>query len=380
MLKKTILFLAIVFSLASVPSAFSAEPTTFFGKLYFLKGDESVEGDLFVCADEIRISGAVTGNVFLMGSDIWINGNVGRNLYVIGSDVEIKGDINGDTEILAGTAKLYGTFEGEVALIGSSAILNGNFKKPIAVKTDTIKAKGNFGDSATLRAKNLTIASGAIFAKDLTSIAATSTIAEDAIIMGKLTEITGKEAIEKSAEGRCCAWWFWAIVGGIFMIGMIVIGFVFHRLFPIFIEKASDRVFGHFLPNLGRGVLGILAIPIGIVILFITIIGIPLGLITLLLFCLGLYFGKLFVAIAAGALLLKAILPKKKATPFWASLIVGTVLVYLVSLIPYLGWIAALFIAILGLGALLGETISLLSLGEAKPKKKTAQRAQTKRA
>ncbi len=70
----------------------------------------------------------------------------------------------------------------------------------------------------------------------------------------------------------------------------------------------------------------------------------------------ALYLGKLFVAIAAGGFVISRV--SRKETPFWARLVVGALLVYLILAIPILGFFLAVLVYCLGVGAIVNLFVS----------------------
>jgi cytoskeletal protein CcmA (bactofilin family) len=370
-MKKKMIFFTVLFFLLSLASVFAVEQEYYAGESYTLRQSDTVEGDIMIFAGNVRIYGEVKGSAHIVGSNVKITGDVSKDVYIIGGDVEIGGNVSGMTNVLGGNIDLSGTFGGKLNTAGATVELVGTFSGPVNAAAADIIASGEFLENVKLVSENLTLSSGASFAKDLSIKAKESTIEEDVVISGKLNEITGEEALEKAREasgaGIAAALIFWFIT----LVGIIIVGLVLHALFPAFVKEVTSSVYKDVIWNLGMGVLVLLLTPLAILILCATVVGIPLGLLLSIAYGVGLYLGKLFVAAATGAFLFSYYGKKKREAPFWLSLVVGVLIVYLLLLIPILDVFIALIVYILGLGTLF-HYINTHRTQRAKQKKKKA--------
>jgi len=360
-MKKKIVFLTFFLLFASISVACATGSDYYAGDTYTLRQSDIVEGDIFIFAADVKVYGQVKGSAFIIGSNIKITGDVAKDVFIIGGDVEISGDVSCDTRIFAGNISLPGAFKGVVEAFGADMDLTGLFSGAVDVAGANITASGEFIEDVKIKAKTVTLASGASFAKDVSYKAKESSIEEDVVIVGSLNEIVGEEAIAKAREIEGPEIWtfiaFWLIT----LVGIIIVGLVLGALFPKFVKGVTSSVFEDLLGNLGWGVLVFLLTPLAILIMLVTIIGIPLAVLTIFTYWVGLYLGKLFVAIATGGFVLSLFKGKKKkkaASPYWLTLIVGVLVVYIILAIPILDIFIALLIYILGLGTLFNYIVS----------------------
>lgn len=349
MKRGVLLLLAAAIICAAVP-AFAGESKYFSGESYVLKQNETVDGDLFVFSNSIRIEGKVIGEAFLLGRDVIVSGDVTGDAFVIGDSVKLSGHLSADTRVLGNTLELPGTFDGEVSAAGRNVDLAGTIAGVVNAKGKTVNASGVFGDRVRLRGRSVVLLPSARFDKDVDVTAEEFNKADSVVIKGSLNQIIGKElAHEKKKEGAR-GWWvllaFWFVT----LCGIIIVGLILRALFPGFVGKATEMVYHHPLHDLGWGVLTIVLMPIILLILIVTLIGIPLALLLLLAFIVGLYLGKLFVAVAVGGFLISRF--STKETHFWTRLVLGAVIVYLVLAIPLIGFFIAILVLCLGIGAI----------------------------
>lgn len=345
----------IVLSLTAVLLAFSlsclaAEAKYFSGESYALEQGETVDGDLFVSASSIRIEGTVTGEAFLFGSSVTVPGEIAGDAFVIGDSVDLSGRFLTDVRVLGNTVDLTGTFDGEVSAAGRHVNIAATVAGVVNAAGETVSAGGIFSDMVNLRARKVLLLPNGRFDKDVNVSAEVFDMSEHVMIAGSLNETVGEALARKNEIEEAAGCWIAPIFWLLTLCGMIVVGLVMRALFPNFVGKAAEMVYHHPLRDLGWGVLTLVLAPIIILILIVTIIGIPLAFLALMAVVAGLYLGKLFVAVAAGGFVLSRV--SKKGTPFWTRLVVGALLVYLVLAIPVLGWLLALLVYCLGVGAI----------------------------
>jgi cytoskeletal protein CcmA (bactofilin family) len=355
MKKWIVLFLTAVFLTLSL-GAFAAESKYYSGESYVLKQGETVDGDLFVFSNSIRIEGKVLGEAFLMGSSVKVTGEIAGDAFVLGDNVDLSGHFLTDTRVLGNTIDLDGLFEGEVSAAGRHVDIAATVAGVVNAAGETVSAAGSFADTVNLRARKVLLLPDARFDKDVNVAAEEFSAAGNVAIAGKLNKIIGKEyARERERKGGAGCWvvaLFWLVA----LCGVIIVGLVLRALFPDFVGKTTEMVYHHPLHDLGWGVLTLVLVPIVVLILIVTLIGIPLAFLVLLAFVVALYLGKLFVAIATGGFVISRV--SRKETPFWARLVVGALLVYLVLAIPVLGFLIALLVYCLGVGAIINLFVS----------------------
>jgi hypothetical protein len=355
-MKKSIaLCLAAVLLVFSV-SAIAAESKYFSGETYVLKQGETVDGDLFVFSNSIRIEGVVTGEAFLFGSSVKVPGEIAGDAFIIGDSVDLSGRFVTDVRVLGNTVELAGIFDGELSAAGRHVEITAAVAGVVNAAGETVSIGGTFANTVNLRARKVLLLAETRFDKDLNITAEELAKADSVLIAGKLNQIVGEEFTrEKEKEGAAGCWIacvFWLVT----LVGIIIVGLIFRALFPDFLGKATEMVYHHPLHDLGWGVLTIVLMPILLLILIATLVGIPLAFLVLLVFIAGLYLGKLFVAVAAGGFVLSRL--SKKETPFWVRLAVGALLVYVVLAIPVLGWLVAVLVYCLGIGAIVNLLVS----------------------
>ncbi len=127
----------------------------------------------------------------------------------------------------------------------------------------------------------------------------------------------------------------------------LALGAVLLLVFPGFSGEASLRVRGESLRSLGWGLLFLLAVPVILFLVAMTLVGIPLALAGLLLYVLVLWAGSVYGALGLGAWLLE----KAGVYSRWGALVAGLVVLSLLDLVPLVGGLAGFAVLLLGTGA-----------------------------
>jgi cytoskeletal protein CcmA (bactofilin family) len=350
MKKKAIPFICVALLLIVALPAFAGQSKYFSGASYVLPKDKSVDGDLFVFANYIRIEGKVTGEVFLMGEDITVSGEVAGDAFILGENVKLDGRFLTDSRVLGNTVNLPGTFDGEVSVAGRKVDISGTVGGVTDAAGEAVSVSGTFSDTVNLHGRNVTLIGSASFAKDVNYSAETFNKDDSVVVAGKLNRIIGKETGHKEREIGSV--WIVLVFWFVTLCGIIIVGLIVNKIFPDFTARSVSMITAEPLKSIGTGVLLLVLSPIVLVVLIITLVGIPLAILWFIFLSVGLYLGKLFVAATLGGLIISRFF--KEEAPFWTRLIVGAVVVYLLLAIPIVGFFLALIVYCLGVGALFG--------------------------
>ena len=113
-------------------------------------------------------------------------------------------------------------------------------------------------------------------------------------------------------------------------------------LFDTHVERAAD-----FFRKLGLGFLVLLAGPVTLALIGLTVVGLPVALIGGALYFAALYAGVVVVADLVGATLLDV---DENWTGFALALLVGLSVLVVVTHLPIVGWLFRVLVAMLGVG------------------------------
>jgi hypothetical protein len=121
---------------------------------------------------------------------------------------------------------------------------------------------------------------------------------------------------------------------------------------PRFVGEFLRSLQARPLPALGLGFLALIFTLPAAVLVALTIIGMPLAVSLVIGSLGGIFIGWLLLAVAVGSILVGLVRPGRLWQPGWL-LLLGLLVLYVGTRIPFLGGLIALVGAALGLGALL---------------------------
>ncbi len=330
--------------------------------------DEIINRTYLASGDTIRIQGTINGDTYLLGGDISVEGTINGDLLAVGGVVNITGNISQDARIAGGRVNVDGvigqnlTVGGGDVEIGQGATLGGG----IVGAAGNIVLAAPIAGSVQIAAGDLTVSDEV--RGDLETAAGTVRLTQNAVVDGDFVYASETNlSVDENAQihgnrverdlpgflGLTPEEAFQFFVGvNLFLkfisfLAALVVGLLLIRLFPKLSQSFIAKLSQEPLKSLGVGLLILILTPILAVALIITIVGIPLALILLAIYFILLYLAKIFVALWLGSVIFRRF--GKEGLGFY-PLLVGLLIYYLLSLIPFLGVIVNFFVLLFGLG------------------------------
>ena len=328
-------------------------------------GREVREGDLYAADAEVRILGRLAGDLVAVGDMVLVDGQVDGDMFAVGWTVDLLGPIGDSTRVVGDQVIANTTIDGDLLaaayrlLILESAVIRGG----VAAAAGTLEIEGTVEKDLRAVAGEIVLR-GAVLG-DANVIADRIDLAPGSRIDGDLdyrtrvplspeaaARVAGtvryKEPSDEDDDGGgvvgSLLFWGWQ-TGAALLAGMLAVALSRRVVQELVSALAGETTLGGLL---GFG--AFLIVPVGAVVVMMTVVGLPIGIIAVLLFGVALYLAKLPIAVWAGAQLL-ARAGRRDASPY-AAMAVGILALYLLFEIPWLGglfWLAATW---LGLGAM----------------------------
>jgi hypothetical protein len=300
-----------------------------FGRRVEVRGN--VKGDLITWAQRIDISGTVEGNIYSGAQNLDLSGQAARNVYswvqsfnlpqagriggglvVGGADATLDGNITRSADVFAGNADLRGEIGRDLYFAGGTLSL-----------TPPARIGGNLG-AHVQKNQDVRIAPG--------------------VAVGGKTDVSLTVRKSRFLQSR---FYFWQAVS---FAGTLLIGWLMLVIAPGFFHGAVQAIRSSAWRCLGLGFAVLVATPVAIVILAITLVGLPVAFFGLALYAVALYLAKVFVGVFLGRILEKTLDTTTSRT--FLALLVGLLLIYVVIQIPYgIGAFVHLAVFCFGLGA-----------------------------
>lgn len=361
-----------------------------------VKLDGDVDGDALAVGSTVEVNGDVEGSLVAVGQNVVINGTVGGTTYVVALTLELgpEAELNRNLYNISGSTNLAeGSMIGrDLVLVSLGAQLSGEIGRntegiigpfeifrlfmdmigrPVLEPQSGLESSG-LSDTAQVAPIQY---SGIL--PSVSSIALTGP-AEKVLSQNQASPPTKIEPRQSTQTGSTIdservADWAQRVV--LEFITLLVFGLLGIWLFSSFLNRSAQKVESKPLQATGYGLLGlILSIAlIGVLILvalLILMLGIGLGYLNLwdlawavwgvgfaslgLAFWVSLLFvsfgTKVIVAYLIGLLILRRLAPKANQYLI-LPLLLGLFLYVLLASIPYFGWVIAVLVNSIGLGA-----------------------------
>jgi hypothetical protein len=370
---------------------------------------EVVENDAFLAGTTVSVDGDVLGDVFAGGALVEVNGDVDGSLFVVGQNVVINGTVNGTIYVAAVTLDMGADAEtgknvyfigasvatAEGAVIGRDLVvasMGANLSGEIGRNTVGMIGPWELfkwfmdligrpvfepGTSSSIEGPSYRAESEPVqfsgFLPQLNSLLPATRFDSSHGENGKVINADQLAQSGSSVDTEQVSEWLRTILEE--FVTLLIFGLLGIWLFASFLKRSGEKLEEKPLHSTGFGLLGLIisVALIGVVILIallILMVGIGLGALGLwdlawaiwgvgfsslgLAFWLSLVFvsygTKVIVAFLVGTLILRRLAPKSlqyKILP----LLLGLVIYVLLAWLPYFGWVIAVMVNAIGLGA-----------------------------
>lgn len=347
---------------------------------YILAAGDTVKNDLIVAGRTIRIDGTVDGDVILMGQTLTVNGHVTGDVIAFGNMLQINGTVDGSVRAFTSQLMVHGKigqnlmgFTGQLqadpqseigwgaTLYAGDGSLDGRVGRDVLSRSGYLTVNGFVGGNVDVKANRMLV------------------IGPQAQIQGRFQyagpsrpTVSGSAKLanppEVKIEARSADYvfsglslWHQALHWGAWLLFGLVLLFVAPQFFVETVHRA-DR----FGVSLGFGALFLIATPILAVLVCVTLVGLAVGISTLLLYAIAVGCAKVFIAAWLGRKMLgrranevfaevaanRGAWPRAYTGTLIGHLALGLLALYVLRMIPYVGFWTALVAQLWGFGAI----------------------------
>ena len=292
--------------------------------------DYVVDGNLYVMADEVTIKSQIIGNAFVMANKITLTdeGYVGASTFALGNDVEING-VTFDAYVVADNLTVSGYVYRDIHAVSERFYLYGAVGRDASIGAENFNFKKSDEDEKT----------GKIMGNFDYSAKTEIQIPED-VVSGNVKYSQIEEFNYKPN---------YVFLGISSVIFVLIIWGLLKWLAPKFEEKTEKLVTDKPLKTVGFGLLALIVIPILAIILMITGFAASAGLLLLTTYLILICVSRSISVIAINNIIAKKIkfdTTTKKLLLF----IITSLVVWAVTLIPYVWLLVNLVLVICGFG------------------------------
>ena len=249
-------------------------------------------------------------------------------------------DDNADQIVMTGRLVVSADETVDTAVIfNGPALVEGTVRESLVVLNGDAEVTGTVQEDVIVLNGDLVIRSGAEVGGDLVT-KSTPQVEDGATVRGERKSVATEFKIDEVGFGGRVVWWV-AYSVSVLILGLLLLVFA-PQLFPSVRETARTRLG----PSIGWGAGLFFLLPIGSVLLLITVVGLPLGIFLLLALAFIYTLGYVVATLAVGNMILRS------SSNRFVVFLVGWVGLRLVALIPFLGGWLWLLGCIWGLGLL----------------------------
>ncbi|WP_254840814.1 bactofilin family protein [Natronomonas marina] len=323
-----VLLVTLLVVLAAMPGLAAAETRT--GGSVVVAEGETVDG-LETFAGSVVVRGTVEGDLSAFAGDV---------------TVAETGRVTGDVASAAGSIRIAGAVDGDVSgaagdvTVAETATVGGN----LDAGAGTLRIDGTVDGDVTVGAERIVLGPTASVGGDLTY---------DGRLEGPRSAVAGTVERDSSLGGPGVfepvdpgvSEWVFGVYG--FLVNL-ALGAILLAAFPGFSRRVADSAIETPVQAGALGLGLVVAVPILLVLVALTIVGIPLTLVGSVLFAVLVWVGAVYGRIAVGTWLTSYTTVENR----WVALLVGFLVVGVAVRVPWVGWIPELLVFLLGFGAL----------------------------
>jgi cytoskeletal protein CcmA (bactofilin family) len=318
----------------------------------------SVGGDLISAGGNVNVSGNIKGDDLLAGGTIYLGGKTEGSSRVIGGNLEFTGEVAKNVTTAGGNVRFSPDSKvgSNVYAVGGFVILDGTVNGGLKAAGGSVVIGGKIKGDVLIYAGNVMIKNGAEIGGNLTYYSQNQAVIDaGAKIAGKTEYKKIEAAAAKPGNwlrlGATVTVWFllWKLLSS------LIVALVAWKLFARFLQPAVGDYAVSFWKKLLHGLIALVVVPVGSVIVMVTLLGLPLGLVTLALYIVGLYLASILGAVLLGRWLCATFNITDRAGSFpWYAVSLGLFLQVLIGVVPMIGGLFCLVLMLWGLGTLFG--------------------------
>jgi hypothetical protein len=311
-----------------------------------------LERDLVAAGGSVNVLGRVQRDVVVAGGSVTLTGRVGDDVRVAGGIVTIGSDVGGEVVAAGGTVILApeAGVAGRAWLAGRRVEVGGRVGRGLKVAAQTARISGQVQGDLHIVGRRIEIGPTARITGNLVYTSPQdATIAPTARIGGTVRHTRSDLAARARRVGRLVL----GIGRVVILLGLTLAGLVLLLVFPNFTFSAERTIAQEPWTSLGLGVALLVGVPLGAMLLMISLVGLPIGLTILAAYAVSLLLGYLTAAGFLGTLADRTLrrAPGPSVGQRWLFLTLALIVLALLRMIPVVGGLACLLALVFGLGA-----------------------------
>lgn len=305
--------------------------------------------DVFVMGNSVVMTGYIEDHLFAAVADLTVDGHVVQDVFVAAGEVVINGSVGGDLYVSAGEllvaegAHIGGKILGGVGKL----IVDGQVDGDLQAGAGEMIVRGTVGGDIDAEVGRLVLEDGAVVGGRLSYVSGqVATVSDRATVGGELSFEQSTPRVANDNDGPAIAAFLRSWGAGASML----LGALLLWLGGPIVRRAMDTARDETAHRLGLGFAVTLVVPALAGFMGLFILPLPVSFLLMVLLGVGLWFGRVIAAGALGSFLLTRA-GQENPDPY-LSLFVGLLVLFLLAMVPVLGFLLGAAATMVGLGAL----------------------------
>lgn len=325
----------------------------------------SVEGDLIVAGGNITSQGSTTEDVMIAGGTLNLDGPIGGDARLAGGTINVSDSVGGDLLVFGGNIFVGPDLQvgSDVMIAGGQISFEGKAQDQVQISGGEVFLDAQIEKDVKIKASNLELGPETQIQGDLAySSPQEADISAEAGIEGEIdyteTKTPGASGIGVFDNAKNFLKTLKVANLVLSLISALVVVFIFSN----FSKKLAKRGISKLGKNVLLGFATLVLVPIAAVVLFASLIGSMFGFLALTLYLSLIILAQIVTGIIVGALL--STFMNEKAVVDWQWTVGGVFLVWLLGLLPIVGWFITLLFFLLALGTLVSLSYQMVLKSE----------------
>jgi hypothetical protein len=309
--------------------------------------DAEVEGDVAAAGSDVTVAAPVKGYVMSAGRTVSVEAPIGNDLWAAGERVSVDSPVGNNAMVAGQTVHLQpgATIGHDARLAGREVRSEGRIVHDLTIGARRAEIGGDIGGVVHASADRVTVLPNAVVRGDLI------VRAPEPPIISPGAQVMGHLDYQPASGSR---WWLaWPVLWTCLFLSLLVLDAIALYVAPTWFSRVTETLRTRPLLSLLAGALVLIAVPIVIAILLISVIGIPVAVILTAAYVAALVLSAAFVSYRIGLWLFERV--HRTGVSRWSAMILGALVVSLGVSLPIVGWVVALGVVLTGAGALAVE-------------------------
>ena len=317
---------------------------------------EWINNDLYFAGDKVTVDQIVDGNAFIIADEVVISGEIGGDVFVCANKLTIKdGYVYSSLFAVANEIIINGIVYDVYAISNNFTLdTDGYVYRDLKVSANTLNINGKVRRDAYLTAAtyNFSTENGALIGGKLEYSGASEISIPEGIVTGEIKY--NKETIqEENVADKVFSYIFNVINSLVYTLVVVLLAI---WLAPKFTDRVANMSTKKALVSFGIGIVAPIVIIIALLLLLFSVVCTNITLAATFLFIAICMSGTAFASIYFGGLFAKLAKWDGKVKFVLATLI-STLIIWVISQIPYIGEFFGFLIALFGIGILLVNAV-----------------------